>query len=284
MLVTDQQPDDRQAEIVALKARLAELGQDSSGDPPITPPTSAMAQFAAERLMDKSRELEVLNSVLMSKIEKAQRAEEALRAAEERYRTLFHASNDLIFVHWLVHDIFLGEPMEVNDVACQVLGYSRDELLMASTVLISPADDLTVREARKLLQEQGHALFEITLITKDRRSIRSEFNSHLIQLGGQPTVLSVIRDVTRRTHLHEALLSAKMSTDETSRVQREFFSQIANEVRPSLLNLQKMLKLTMETPLTDQQKNYLSQAQNSADQLLTALKAITDFDSSPAGK
>ena len=53
----------------------------------------------------------------------------ALTESEERYRLLFNSANDAIFVHQPSTE---GEPrkfIEVNDVACKMYGYTREELL-----------------------------------------------------------------------------------------------------------------------------------------------------------
>ncbi len=52
------------------------------------------------------------------------RAAEALRLSEERYRTLFDAAGDAIFVL-----DFNGKLLDVNRTACQRLGYLREELV-----------------------------------------------------------------------------------------------------------------------------------------------------------
>ncbi len=51
-------------------------------------------------------------------------AEQALRESENKLRDIFNSVNDAIFIHDME-----GHFLEVNDVVCTRLGYSRDELL-----------------------------------------------------------------------------------------------------------------------------------------------------------
>ena len=52
------------------------------------------------------------------------RLEEALSKSERRFRTIFDHSNDAIFLVDVEQDAIL----DVNDKACRMLGYAREEL------------------------------------------------------------------------------------------------------------------------------------------------------------
>src|SRR5271157_1839024 len=58
--------------------------------------------------------------------------EQRLKASEKRYRILFNSTEDAIFVHEITPDGMLGSFLEVNDVACRRLGYTREEILQLS--------------------------------------------------------------------------------------------------------------------------------------------------------
>jgi PAS domain-containing protein len=49
--------------------------------------------------------------------------ERRLRASEESYRLIFQHGSDGL---WL-HDVQTGEILDVNDAACEMLGYSAEE-------------------------------------------------------------------------------------------------------------------------------------------------------------
>jgi two-component system cell cycle sensor histidine kinase/response regulator CckA len=133
-----------------------------------------------------------------------QHAEEALRGSEERYRLLFNNANDALFVHTLGED---GTPLrfvEVNDAACSMLGYSREELLNLSPHdLDTPEFAREQPRIRQAVQEGGSFLFETELITKDRSRIPVELSGHLFEYKGQPMVLATARDITDRKRAEE---------------------------------------------------------------------------------
>jgi PAS domain S-box-containing protein len=58
-------------------------------------------------------------------ITELKQAQSALRQSEDRFHTIFDSVNDLIFVH----DFEKGNFVEINQRACEMFGYTRDELL-----------------------------------------------------------------------------------------------------------------------------------------------------------
>ncbi|MCD6117094.1 PAS domain S-box protein [bacterium] len=124
--------------------------------------------------------------------------EAALRESEERYRTLFNFGADAIFVHPYKKKGF-GKFIEVNKVACERLGYTREELLNLSPADISKKADVKKRgasEERGRILRNGTRAFEAVHITKDGREIPVEIISTVFQYGGEKVLMSVARDIS----------------------------------------------------------------------------------------
>jgi PAS domain S-box-containing protein len=141
-----------------------------------------------------------------SDITKQKRAEEALRRASEalakaeaHYRLMFNSGSDAVLVHTFDEN---GQParfFEVNDNACRLLGYTREELLrMGPADIIAPEEraDMALR-ARRILAV-GNLIWEGSHVTKDGRRIPVEVNTHLVDLEGLRTVISAVRDISER--------------------------------------------------------------------------------------
>ncbi len=121
-------------------------------------------------------------------------AEEALRQSEEKFHLLFSSGNDAVFFHG--ED---GRFLEVNDKACEALGYSREELLrMTWRDLDDPASTVDSAEMQKKLRENGHAVFEQTHVTKNGRKIPVELSVKSFTVDGRMMILAVSRDITER--------------------------------------------------------------------------------------
>ena len=123
-----------------------------------------------------------------------------LRESEKRFRQLFDSGSDAIFVAEVRPDGPPGRLIEVNDIACRRLGYSREELLQMSPDDIDApehgrADD---PEFLRKLQQDGHAIIERVHVAKDGHHIPVEINVHMFTLAGRDVILGVARDISER--------------------------------------------------------------------------------------
>ena len=181
-------------------------------------------------------------------ISENKRAENALRASEERYRLLFGSISEVVLVHPFHEDFSPEVFVEVNDVACRKLGYTREELLkMSTTDIDAPEGLVAVPAAMQKLKTEGFAEWESVHVTRDGRRIPVEISNRLFTLDGQPMILATIRDLSERKEAerafrdHEetlhALLNATtdmaflMESDGTLRACNEAFARAAGATR-----------------------------------------------------
>jgi PAS domain S-box-containing protein len=133
---------------------------------------------------------------------KLKQVEDALQASEKRYRLLFNNASDALLVSQLTPGGMPGAFIEVNDVACDQLGYTRDEMLQLSPFDLLLQEKLgDVPTVMNQLLAQGHMLFETVHVAKDGRKIPVEMSSHLFDFNGKPTILSIARDISVRKEL-----------------------------------------------------------------------------------
>lgn len=125
---------------------------------------------------------------------------ERLRAVA-RFHTLFDSATDAIFICNRE-----GRFLEVNQVACERLGYTREELLK-----LTPRDIDTrefsdqVKQRIAEIEQRGELVFESAHATRDGRVIPVEISSRLIEYQGQAAILSTARDITARKAMAAAL-------------------------------------------------------------------------------
>ncbi|MFW5854862.1 MAG: PAS domain S-box protein [Thermodesulfobacteriota bacterium] len=139
--------------------------------------------------------------LVVSDISEQKSVERKLRESEARYRLLFDRSSDAVFFHDLE-----GRFLDVNEVAVQRLGYSREVLLS-----MSPADIDAPEYAKRVpvrlreLEKYGHCFFETVHVTCSGLRIPVELSSRVLEMDGKQTVLSIARDITERKRREDQL-------------------------------------------------------------------------------
>ena len=134
-------------------------------------------------------------------ITEKRKMEETLRESEEQFRLFFHSAADAMVIHKPA-----GKILEVNNVFCERLGYTRGEVLSLSLAqFAASAHAERVPERTAVLMKEGHLIFETEHITKEGRSIPTEVNARVINFRGEPAILSIGRDITKRKAAEEAL-------------------------------------------------------------------------------
>ncbi|MCG8634797.1 MAG: PAS domain S-box protein [Desulfobacterales bacterium] len=127
-------------------------------------------------------------------------AEVALRENETRFRTLFNGFNDAVFVHPFADRGFKNF-VEVNDVACDWYGYTRDELLEMTPqdlILDPEGKGMGSEESRQNLKMVRKRTIETLNKKKNNEIFPVEISSSIFEFHGEQMILSTVRDITDR--------------------------------------------------------------------------------------
>jgi two-component system, cell cycle sensor histidine kinase and response regulator CckA len=159
-------------------------------------------RFGAQDYLVKGRiEGQLLARVLRYAIER-KRAQEEVLAREAHYRTILENIGDGVMI-----TDRQGRYVDVNPRACEVTGYSREELLQLNTVdTYLPDERADVPPGLAELARSGSASYERSLLRKDGSVIIVEVNARALPAGN---LLATLRDVTDRKRLEEQLRQAQ---------------------------------------------------------------------------
>ena len=148
--------------------------------------------------------------VVFRDINRIKTAEEELRKSEEKFRALFNNSADAIFVQEIGENYINGRLIEVNDTACKMFGYSREEFFQISFMHLDSGENPDELESmvQKLIVE-NHASFERIGVTKDGRYINIEVNCHIFTLNGMQIMLVMFRDISERKEAEAAIKESR---------------------------------------------------------------------------
>ena len=136
--------------------------------------------------------------------EELEKAYDALKESETKFRELFNQATDMISLTELNDEGTTKGYIEVNEAASKRLGYSKDELLNI-THLDLYLDSSSLFGVTSELFEKGSSIAENIQVAKDGRQIPVEINTTLFKLRGKNIVLSISRDITERKKAENAL-------------------------------------------------------------------------------
>ncbi len=77
-----------------------------------------------------------------------------------KYQIYFSAINDMVFINHDSKDALEAKFVEVNDVACQTLGYAKEELLAMSVNDVIEGEFADAKSLWYQVKEEGSVVFE----------------------------------------------------------------------------------------------------------------------------
>jgi PAS domain S-box-containing protein len=138
--------------------------------------------------------------------------------SEEHYRLLFNSITDPVCVCRMGRGNLPEKIIEVNDAACEVLGYLRtDFMAMELSDLLMGSTSGGVDLPAEVLRSFGHVIYAGTCRTKSGHLIPVEINARTFDQFGRPAFVAIIRDVSER--------------EEVERLKREAFDQIEKNIQ-----------------------------------------------------
>lgn len=125
-------------------------------------------------------------------------AEEALWNSEFRYTTLFNSASDAI----LIYELTNGQILDINQAACDLLGYTKLELWVMTILDIDQQNPLSsIPKQIGTLPNQDHVILETGYGHKDGRTIPVEVSSRMIEYKETPAMLCIARDMNERKYV-----------------------------------------------------------------------------------
>ncbi|MCD6111964.1 MAG: PAS domain S-box protein, partial [Bacteroidales bacterium] len=218
----------------------------------------------SENLHKYLENLEIANSNLLS-------AREALKISEYKFKTIFNNISDDVFVTDMDANI-----IEINDVACNNLGYTKDEFLsMKIDDIKSEKYKKYIKKNREEIISKGKLNYESEHKTKEGKIISVEIKSKLADLENYKYIISIARNLTQRKEFEKKILSAVIQTEEK---ERERFSKEMHDGIGPLLSTIKLYVNELCSPDIDheERKQMVEYTNELIDETISNIRTISN--------
>ena len=121
-----------------------------------------------------------------------------------KYQRFFETMDEAVVVFQIDEDGLPSFFSEVNDAACDLLEYTREELLCKKPQEIDEKIKINDKWFVKELIETKFLRYEGNLNTKKNQSIPVEVHAKFIRINGLPLIVSVIRDISDKIQFETA--------------------------------------------------------------------------------
>jgi len=164
--------------------------------------------------------------VITRDISLRKRAESLMRQAEERFSKAFHASPVAISIARLDDSRFI----DVNKAFLRMFGFQREDVtgrtIFELNIHVDPDGRRKIVE--HLSKEKSISNYEVKLKTKAGWPIDVVESLELVELAGQPCILTIWEDVTERRRLEREIL--EISEREQSRVGQDLHDGVCQNL------------------------------------------------------
>jgi len=233
-------------------------------------------------VVERTHELKRLNRSLAQEVAERQRAEAVLQDSEALYSSLVenlpvqvlrkNLEGKFTFANKSFCDL-LGKPVEA------ILGKTDFDFYPAELAEKYRHDDHRVAESREIFEdtEQYKKSGETRYVHVMKSPVRDA-------AGNVVETQVVFWDVTAQKTAEEHREQAKAAAEAANRAKSTFLASMSHEIRTPLNAILGMTELVLETPLSAEQREYLTVIRESGEALFSLVSDILDFSRIEAGK
>lgn len=219
-------------------------------------------------------------SAYLRDITEARAAQDKLRASEERFQSLFELSPDAIVV---INS--KGELLDANGLACQLAGYTKEEMLKRSAIEFVAPDNIAQAMSGMSTAGNGETVkIQIEFINAMKERVPTELLGRRIESAEGALYYGVIRDISDRLAKEQQLRDSKEAAEKANIAKSDFLANMSHEMRTPLNGVIGSLSLVERSDVNEQTADLVKAAERSAETLLTLIDDLLDLSRIEAGE
>ncbi len=210
-------------------------------------------------------------------------AQDSIRQSEEKYRGIME-NMEL----GLLEVDLSGRITRAYPRFCDMVGYTEKEILgeKAADLFIPQEFHPVVRQQMVDRLRGKGGIYESQFIRKDGSRVWMLISGAAIlnpegQISG---TIGIHYDITSQKNLQLELEQAKTHAEQAQAAEKQFLANMSHEIRTPLNAIVGMSHLLYDTPLNEEQKEYLTLIKNSANILLSLISDVLDIAKIHSGK
>lgn len=164
-----------------------------------------------------------------NELQERRHAEEAIKTSEAKYRAIFEAANDGIYIH----DIETGRILDVNENACAMHGYTREVVLSGDLGILGTGEPpFSENEAQQWIERAATGRsqrFEWQIRHKAGHCVWVEVNLQKAVIGQEECILAVVRDISERKAHEQTIQRLAYHDSLTGLPNRAYLKEFLNQ-------------------------------------------------------
>lgn len=224
-----------------------------------------------------------------------ERVTEALQASEAKFTKVFRASPDAIAITTVS-----GRYVDVNTSFCRISGYDRDEIVGRTPFELQfPLTPEGFTRFGQLLRKRRILRnVEVGFQTKSGEAKTALVSAELIEIEGEPRILTVIKDISdrkraeaerqrvalERKQIAVELKRTKAAAEAANRAKSQFLANMSHELRSPLNAILGFAQLmALSRTIAPEHREYVNIIHHSGEHLLNLINDILDSSKIEAG-
>lgn len=214
-----------------------------------------------------------------------QRENSRRKKAEEQIRVILDNTIDSIVT---VDD--MGVIISANKATEKLFGYKEKELLGKNIKILVPEphkknhDQYIQRYKKSRIAKIIGIGREVSGLRKDNSTFPLELSLSEGLINGKSFFTGIMRDISERKEQEDLLHQAVQQAEDANNAKSQFLANMSHEIRTPLNSIIGLSEVLIETPLSEEQMQYIHTLKNSGDSLLYIVNDILDLSKIEAGE